>query len=35
MKVLAIMGRPHRGDTLQATKMVEDHLKQLGEVEVE
>ena len=35
MKILAIMGSPHKGNTLEITQKVEDKLKNLGEVEFE
>lgn len=35
MKILAIMGSPHNGNTLEITQRVEDKLKQLGAVEFE
>ncbi len=33
MKVLAIMGSPHEGNTLEITQRIENKLKQLGDVE--
>jgi multimeric flavodoxin WrbA len=33
MKILAIMGSPHKGNTLECTQRLEKHLKALGEVE--
>ena len=35
MKILAIIGSPHRGETYQAVQMVEEKLKSLGEVDFE
>lgn len=35
MKILAIMGSPHKGNTLEITQRVEGKLKQLGDVEFE
>jgi multimeric flavodoxin WrbA len=33
MKILAIMGSPHKGNSLQATKRIEEQLLQFGDVE--
>lgn len=35
MKILAIMGSPHKGNTLELTQRIEEHLKRLGEVNFE
>jgi multimeric flavodoxin WrbA len=35
VKILAIIGSPHKGNTLEKTQRIEDKLKQLGDVEFE
>jgi multimeric flavodoxin WrbA len=35
MKILAIMGSPHRGNSLQATQRIEENLTRYGDVEFE
>ncbi|MCE1252165.1 MAG: NAD(P)H-dependent oxidoreductase [Anaerolineae bacterium] len=35
MKILAIIGSPHRGETYQAVQMVEEKMKSLGQVDFE
>jgi multimeric flavodoxin WrbA len=35
VKVVAIMGSPHKGNTLEITQRIEDKLKQMGDVEFE
>ncbi len=35
MKILAIMGSPHKGNSLQATQRIEEKLAQFGDVEFE
>lgn len=33
MKILAIMGSPHKGNSLQATKRIEERFEQFGDVD--
>ena len=35
MKIIAIMGSPHKGNTLELTQRVEERLKTLGDMDFE